>query len=163
MIAMTDLMRLKPLAALAGLAALGMNLGAWVFQYGFGMPPCAMCLWQRYPHWVAFALALLVLALRGPVTTLHRLLCWLGAAASATTGAIGIYHTGVERGWWEGPTSCTGTGELDLSNPLSIDGPAMVMCDVPAGYFFGLTMPTYNAIFSLVFAALWIVAATRKS
>ena len=33
--------------------------GAYVSQYVFGLYPCEMCWWQRYPHFAALALALL--------------------------------------------------------------------------------------------------------
>src|SRR3546814_3417668 len=31
--------------------------GAYVAQYGFGLYPCEMCWWQRYPHFAALGLA----------------------------------------------------------------------------------------------------------
>ena len=31
--------------------------GAYVSQYAFGLYPCEMCWWQRYPHFAALALA----------------------------------------------------------------------------------------------------------
>jgi len=27
--------------------------GAYLSQYGFGLVPCEMCWWQRYPHFAA--------------------------------------------------------------------------------------------------------------
>lgn len=39
------------LLALAGSA--GLLLGALAFQYIGGMAPCALCIWQRWPHVVA--------------------------------------------------------------------------------------------------------------
>ena len=33
--------------------------GAYVSQYGFGLYPCELCWWQRYPHFAAVALALI--------------------------------------------------------------------------------------------------------
>ena len=31
--------------------------GAYISQYGFGLYPCEMCWWQRYPHFAALVLA----------------------------------------------------------------------------------------------------------
>ncbi|MFY0632811.1 MAG: disulfide bond formation protein B [Vannielia sp.] len=157
---------LKRFSALAGLGSLAMVLGAWVFQYGFGMAPCAMCFWQRYPHWAAFGIGVLIVVLPG-LTALHRGLAWLGALAAATTAGIGVFHTGVERKWWPGPSSCTGSGLGEgLDGGSLIDptgGAAPVMCDQSAGEFLLLSMPSWNAIFSLVLVALWIRAATRPA
>ena len=84
-------------------------LVAFVFQ-ALGYAPCAMCIWQRYRHAVAIA-AVEPLAIGLPPVIFLA----VGAAAAATTSAIGGYHTGVERDWWQGPTFCTGSG-LDVSN-----------------------------------------------
>ena len=32
--------------------------GAYLSEYGFGLFPCEMCWWQRYPHFAAVLLAL---------------------------------------------------------------------------------------------------------
>ena len=143
------------LLAAGGSAAL--LLGAFAFQL-MGYAPCAMCLWQRYPHAAAVAVGVLLLAvLRLPVLYLA------GALAAAATGAIGVYHTGVERGWWEGPSSCTGTG-LDLSSMtgeslLSTENvPPVVLCDEVVWQFLGLSMASWNALASFGLAALWVAA-----
>lgn len=128
--------------------------GAYMFQ-ALGYPPCAMCLWQRWPHFAAIAIGIVALKVPGP------LLPALGALAAGTTGAIGIYHTGVERDWWEGPTSCTGNGGLDGltgSDLLAIEGPRIVMCDQVSWEFLSLSMASWNAIFSFDLMAGWIFA-----
>ena len=51
-----------PVGALA--APLLLYGGALVSQYGFGLSPCEMCYWQRWPHQAAIVLALLALLLR---------------------------------------------------------------------------------------------------
>ena len=145
------------LLAAGGSAAL--LLGAYTFQ-ALGYAPCKMCLWQRWPHFAAVGL--------GAVALFYapRLLAWLGALAAATTAGIGLFHTGVERGWWEGPTSCTGSGPglggLSGNDLLSTDAaPAVVMCDQVAWSLAGVSMASWNALFSLVLVCIWIAAARR--
>ncbi|WP_432256184.1 disulfide bond formation protein B [Limimaricola sp. AA108-03] len=144
------------LATLGSAALLG---GAFIFQ-AFGYPPCAMCIWQRWPHGIAIAIGLIALMLPG------RVLPLLGALAAVTTAAIGVFHTGVERDWWEGPASCTGTGQslgsLSGGDLLSMDGPRLVMCDVVSWELFGLSMASWNALFSLVLVGLWVTALRRS-
>ena len=128
--------------------------GAYIFQ-ALGYPPCAMCLWQRWPHFAAVAIGIVALKVPG------RLFPALGALAAGTTGAIGVYHTGVERDWWEGPTSCTGTGGLEGlsgSDLLAVEGPRIVMCDQVSWEFLHLSMATWNAIFSFDLMVGWIIA-----
>lgn len=139
-------------AALAGSA--GLLLGALAFQYLGGMAPCALCIWQRWPHVVAL-LAGLGLIVPGPWAL-------LGAMGAGTSGAIGIYHTGVERRWWEGPTSCTSGGDLSgLSAQALLDrimAAPVVRCDEVPWDLFGLSMASWNAVLSFGLAGLWLVS-----
>jgi len=148
------------LATAAGSTAL--LLAAFVFQ-ALGYAPCAMCLWQRYPHGVATAVGLLLFF---GLPILPLLLA--GAVSAATTTALGVFHTGVERDWWEGPTSCTGSG-LDMSNlsgadllPSASSGlSALVMCDEVAWEFLTLSMASWNALWSTVLTGLWVFACAK--
>lgn len=103
--------------------------GAFLFQLA-GYHPCAMCIWQRYPYVVAIGLGLVLLAGGSG----GRLLLLTGALATMTMAGLGVYHTGVERDWWEGPSSCTGGG-ADLSTMTGADllsfdqAEPLVMCD----------------------------------
>ncbi|MBI1217797.1 MAG: disulfide bond formation protein B [Rhodobacteraceae bacterium] len=146
------------LATLGSVALLG---GAFAFQFLGGMPPCHLCLLQRWPHGAAIVIGLLALIIPG------RLLPWAGALAAATTSGIGLYHTGVERGWFAGPTSCTssmatqGVSSKDLL--AQIMTAPVVRCDQPAWVFLHLSMASWNAIFSAVLVLIWIAAALRRA
>ena len=69
------------LIATAGSAAL--LLGAFGFQYLGEMPPCKLCIWQRYPHGAAIVIG--VLALMVPMVILP----YLGALAALAPAGIG--------------------------------------------------------------------------
>jgi len=138
-------------------AALGSALllgGAFVFQ-GLGYAPCKMCIWQRYPHAAAITLGALALFVPLPI------LIGLGALAALTTAAIGGYHMGVEQGWWEGPTSCSG-GAIGTLDPDALFDQIMaaplIRCDEIAWQLAGLSMAGWNMVISLVLAAIWIAA-----
>ncbi len=141
----------RALVLFAAGGSLALLLGAWAFQLA-GFAPCAMCLWQRWPH--AAAVAIGIVAYVSPVAA------WLGAAAAATTSGIGVFHTGVERGWWDGPSSCSGGGGL-TGDLLSTDIPDIVMCDEVAWSLAGLSMASWNAIASAALVIVWIAAARR--
>ncbi|MEM1363581.1 MAG: disulfide bond formation protein B [Pseudomonadota bacterium] len=149
--------RLAVLLAAAGSA--GLLLGALAFQYLGGLAPCQMCLWQRWPHLAAILIAGLTLALPG------WLWPWLGALAAASSGAIGLFHAGVERGWWEGLTACAGGQDIGALTPEELLAQIMeaplVRCDEIAWQMLGLSMAGWNAVISFVLAGLWIYAATR--
>ena len=154
-------MTYRNLVLLAAGGSAALLAGALLFQ-ALGYAPCAMCIWQRWPHGAAIAVGLLALmAPRGVMLPL------LGAAAALTTAGIGLFHTGVERDWWEGPASCTGTGaglggiSGDALLPGAGDAPRLVLCDQVSWELLGLSMASWNALFSLILAGIWIAAALR--
>lgn len=135
--------------------------GALVSQYGFGLHPCEMCYWQRWPHQAAILLALLALVLRSN-DRLMRAFTLLAAIAIAVSGAIGVFHAGVEYGWWEGLTTCS-TG---VSGPVSLSdimAAPITRCDVPQWTLAGLSLAGFNAIFSFAGAALVLTLLRRRS
>ena len=147
-----------PLVALA--APLLLYGGALVSQFGFGLHPCEMCYWQRWPHQAAIILALLALLLRGNDGVM-RAFTLLAALAIAISGGIGVFHAGVEYGWWEGLTTCSSTG----SGPVTLDSimnAPIVRCDVPQWTLGPLSLAGLNAIFSFGAAAL-IVRSLRRT
>lgn len=150
---------------LIGLATLGSTvllLGAFGFQHIGGLAPCKLCLWQRWPHAAAIVIGAVALAFG------TRVLAVLGGFAALATAGVGIYHTGVERKWWEGPSSCSGGGNdlgtLSGADLLSLDAPvSVVMCDQVAWQMLGLSMASWNAVAALILAAIWFAAAAKPA
>ncbi|HWW56858.1 MAG TPA: disulfide bond formation protein B [Sphingopyxis sp.] len=135
--------------------------GAIVSQYGFGLHPCEMCYWQRWPHQAAILLALAALLLRRSDKAM-RTLTFFAAVAIAVSGAIGIFHAGVEYGFWEGITTCA-TG---ASGPVTLDSimnAPLIRCDTAQWTLFGISLAGFNAIFSLGAAALVLTLLRRKT
>ena len=138
--------RLHQARLLALLVPAGLLGGALFSQSVGGLYPCEMCYWQRWPHAAAILLALG--AFVRPAQA--RLLVLLAALAIAISGAIGVFHAGVELGWWEGITQCTATGATSLQDLLSVP---LVRCDQVQWEFLGISMAGWNAILSLGGAA----------
>ena len=142
------------LAATLGSAA--MLLAAWGFQYLGGLAPCKLCYWQRYPYMAAVPVGLLALAIPGIALPL------LGAATAAATSAVGLYHTGVERGWWQGPDTCTSGPVGGLSPDQLLDqimAAPLIRCDEVAWELLGLSMASWNALAALGLVGVWLAAA----
>src|SRR5271155_400817 len=154
------------IALVLGLSAFALILGALGFQYLDHLPPCEMCMWQRYPHiaaGVAGVGGFLLLRARILPASAAAGIAILTALLIAVSGVIGVYHAGVEWHFWPGPQYCTGSafhaaGALDLNAPV-------VMCDHAAWRLFGLSLAGYNAIlsFALAAAGLTLVAGNRRS
>ena len=150
--------RLKRAHLLALLLPSGLLGGALFSQYVGGLYPCEMCYWQRWPHAAAILLAIGAY-FSASNRSRSRTLVMLAALAVAISGAIGVFHAGVEMGWWEGITQCTATGATSLQDILNVP---LVRCDQVQWDFLGISMAGWNAIISLLGAAA-IVALARRS
>ena len=132
--------------------------GAYVGQYAFGLYPCEMCWWQRYPHFIALGLALLAF-----IAPAKRLWVALAALAIIASGLIGGFHAGVEYGWWEGVTKCalipsSGSGsamDAILQTPL-------IRCDAAPWSFLGVSLAGYNFIISVLAGAASLALLAQK-
>jgi len=146
------------LIAAGGSAAL--LIGAFAFQHIGGLAPCKLCLWQRWPHGLALVLGLLALWLPG------RILPLLGALAAFSSAGIGAYHTGVEKGRWEGPSTCSASDPGTLSADAlfeQIMSAPLVRCDEVAWQMMGLSIASWNMVLALGLSALWVLAARAKT
>ncbi len=148
--------RLKQARLLALLVPSALLGGALLSQYVGGLYPCEMCYWQRWPHGAA-----ILLALGAYFRPAHaRPLVLLAALAIAVSGAIGVFHAGVEYGWWEGITHCTASGATRLEDIMSVP---LVRCDQVQWSLMGVSMAGWNAVLSLGGAALIAFLAGRRS
>jgi disulfide bond formation protein DsbB len=121
-----------------------------------------MCYWQRWPHGAAIVFA--GLAFMAPVEwDRSRGMVLLAALLIALSGAIGVYHAGVEAKIFEGFTQCTAVGKgLSQADLLkAITHAPLVRCDEVQFRFLGISMAGWNAILSLSGAAL-ILLLTLK-
>ena len=140
------------LAFLLPTALLG---GALISQYGFGLYPCEMCMWQRWPHLAAIILALPALLFRAKSWAVPLVVA--AAIAILISGLIGGFHAGVEYDWWEGFTSCAtnipaGGDMLDM-----IMNAPLVRCDVAPWSLFGISLAGYNFLLSVGGAILILI------
>src|SRR5690606_15520354 len=156
----TDTRPMLLMFAAISAAALGM---AYTAQYGFGLAPCILCLYQRVPYALVIALGLLGYALDKKT----RAFAGLIAAAFLADALIAFYHSGVEQKWWR--SFIEGCSTPDLSGSIDdlmarIEAAPVIACDTIAWVdpLFGLSMANYNVLFCLFFAGLAGFAALKK-
>ncbi len=140
---------------LAFLLPAGLLGGALISQYGFGLYPCEMCMWQRWPHLTAIILALPALMLGSK--NWSKLLVVAAAVAILVSGLIGGFHAGVEYDWWEGLTSCATSIPAGGDILDSIMNAPLVRCDVAPWSLFGISLAGYNFLLSVSGAILILV------
>ena len=95
----------------------GALLAAFYAQFALGLNPCVLCLYQRIPF-----LATIVLSLAGLCLHANRkavqLFLGLCALAFLINSGIAVYHTGVEKHWWE--SAVEGCAVPDFSKDPSV-------------------------------------------
>lgn len=140
------------------LASAAILLAALALQYLGGLPPCRLCIWQRWPYVALIALGLIGWRWRPRAMLAFATLVLLGGAG------VAAYHVGIEQGWWALPAGCVAGGSAatveDLKRLLAEAPPA---CDQVSFAFLGLTLAGWNLLASLALAAYTLAAASSTS
>jgi disulfide bond formation protein DsbB len=152
-------------AALAILIVAAATIGgAYIFEYGLGYIPCALCLLQRKPYYIGIVLALVTLVLPG---TGRRIGLALLAVLFLVSAGLGVYHAGVEWGFWLGPADCgggSGAAAASVDDLMkTLNGIKVVSCTEAAWRFLGLSLAGWNVLISLALAATAARAAARPN
>jgi disulfide bond formation protein DsbB len=149
------------------LAALATIFGAWGFQLIGNYIPCPLCLAQRIPYYIGVPVALLaVIAAMTGREQATRLLLLAVAGIFVWSAYKGGFHSGVEWGWWQGPTECAGGAGLETREGGNLldrlnEGTTVVSCTEAAWRFpnaeWGLSFAGWNAVIStgIALAALF--------
>lgn len=159
---MTVSFAISPKAS-AVLLALGMVAtvgGALGFEHIGGYIPCALCLVQRDPYYygIPVALAAALSAFFGGPAWLTRGLLAVAGVMMLVGAGLGVYHAGVEWGFWEGPATCATSAQGVTMNAEDLladlndkHGPS---CTEASFRFLGLSFAGWNVIASLILAAV---------
>ncbi len=148
-------MRADRVAMGVGIGALALLFGALGFQYLGGIKPCEMCHWQRWGHIAAAVVGIVGVRFAKDEA---RLLAWAAFGFVVISGLIGLYQSGMQWGILPGPASCSGHRFVLGSNDIPD-----VQCDVVTWSLFGLSLATYNVLFSFLIAAVAAAGLMRKA
>ena len=149
---------------IAALSALSVG-GALAIEHIGGVRPCPLCLDQRIAYYAAIPAALLAAWLAGRVPAAARVLLALIAIGFVANTALGVYHAGIEWGWWPGPDSCSGMAPIATTPEAlreSLRNPAVVRCDAAALRVLGISLAGYSALVSALLAVAALTGATQR-
>lgn len=138
--------------------------GAFFFQYGLGLTPCVLCLWERIPHYIGIILGLSAFALypKHPklAVTFHTLLI-LGIAVS---GGLSVFHVGVEQEFWTFNCQDTIDGASTEEIMAQLYASPAIDCKDIQWSLFGISITGYNFLvcFGLVCSALITAVCARR-
>ncbi|WP_026381631.1 disulfide bond formation protein B [Afifella pfennigii] len=158
------------LALIVFLASGATVLAALAFEHIGGYEPCALCLTERVPYYLALPVAAFAAgaAWRAAPPALLILVFAGLALIMAVSAGLGVYHAGVEWDFWEGPAACAPTGgpsdATSMLNSLQAGnvGPS---CEDAVWRFLGLSFAGWNVVASLflvTLALLGMVSARRR-
>ncbi len=140
-------------------------LFAFVSQYGFGLHPCELCIYQRWPYGIAIVLAVAALVCHERDKAFLPLAVLLALTFAVNTG-IAVFHVGVEQGWWQGLSGCTsdfgGVKDFDEWRRRLKEAP-VARCDEVAWSLFGISMAGYNVLLCLFLALYSAAQLFRKA
>ena len=138
--------------------------GAFVIEM-LGFAPCELCLKERIPYYAAIPIAIfaVLFAVRSQRKLLRAAFAGLALIFAASAG-FGVYHAGIEWGFWPGPKECSGA--LDRAASVSdflkqLQSVKVARCDSAALRILGLSLAGWNAVISVGLAAL-AVKGTRN-
>lgn len=155
------------IATFLALAMAAVVVGALAFEHIGGYIPCKLCLEQRIPYYVGaplMVMAALSSALRWPVWLTRGLLV-IGGLLMAWGLYMGVYHSGVEWGWWAGPTDCGAVESVDTGDKGVLDALDTFVppsCDKAALRILGLSLAGWQAIAALILGAVAFKGALDK-
>jgi len=125
---------------------------ALTFEHIGGYKPCPLCLQERYAYYAGIPLSLgSVMALRADRSGWVAILITLAGIAFLINTGLGLYHSGIEWHWWQGPTACSGASNLtpQAENFLeSLEKIKVIRCDEAPWRLFGLSFAGWNMIIS---------------
>jgi disulfide bond formation protein DsbB len=150
---------------LGALSATALSI-AFIAQYMYGLAPCILCIYQRWPFGVVIVLSAISVFIFKKCPKAIRWLLGLISLTFFTNAAFAIYHTGVERKWWSSfLEACTiPKMEGNIADVLAqIQTAPLVRCDeIPwTDPILGLSMANYNVVFCVILGFLALYAALK--
>ena len=147
---------------LAGMSFLALA-AAYTGQYGFGLRPCDLCLFQRVPYALVCFAGLIGAGLAPRRRGASLGLMGFNALAFFANAGIAFYHTGVEQKWWR--SFLEGCSVPDLSGNIEevvrrLQAAPPVRCDeiAWADPLFGLSMANWNVIACILLGLIAVKA-----
>ncbi len=134
--------------------------GAWFIEYMLKVPPCELCLLQRWPYYIAIGGIPFLYMIRTPL----KLQTQFALLVCVSSAGLGIYHTGVEQHWWLGLNTCGG-GTLPYNSENLDAALDMIIPRCDSVYFtvLGLSLANWNVVFSGVGALALIKPLMKRS
>jgi disulfide bond formation protein DsbB len=136
---------------------------AYISQYVFGLQPCPLCYYQRYPYWAAIAIGVILFYIPFNYKKIYGLILIIAISLLIVDAGTAFYHMGVEYKWFGGLAECgddTSAGSVqDLL--AQIEATNAIRCDEPA-FVIILSMAGWNFVYLLAMIAATLLVFFKK-
>ena len=139
----------KNLLAAIFLISLIALISAYFIEYILGHLPCALCLYERIP----FFLAILIILINYKFNKLEKYFILLLAIIFFIATILSLYHLGIEQGFIQESLLCDlekGANTIDKDEILKQLQQKSISCKDVTFKIFGLSLTSYNMILSLL-------------
>ena len=140
-------------------------LFVFILQYEYGILPCKICIWQRWPHILNIFIALIIIS----TSSIPNYIMVLGLINMFLAFILALYHYGLEQNLWDNVFSCSGEIKFnDLSTEeilKNLNNTPIKTCEIEAWNFLNLSLTGWNMILTLFMSVIWflLISYNRRS
>ena len=129
----------------------------FILQYEYGILPCKICIWQRWPH--IFNIILVLIILSSSLKT--NFVFVFGLINMFLAFILALYHYGLEQNLWDNVFSCSGEIKFnDLSTEeilKNLNNTPIKTCEIEAWNFLNLSLTGWNMILTIFILLIWLL------
>ena len=132
-------------------------LFVFILQYEYGILPCKICIWQRWPHIFNIFIALIIIS----SSSIPNYIMVLGSINMFLAFILALYHYGLEQNLWDNVFSCNGEIKFnDLSTEeilKNLNNTPIKTCEIEAWNFLNLSLTGWNMILTIFISLIWLL------
>ena len=132
-------------------------LFVFILQYEYGILPCKICIWQRWPHIFNIFIALIIIS----SSSIPNYIMVLGLINMSLAFILALYHYGLEQNLWDNVFSCSGEIKFnDLSTEeilKNLNNTPIKTCEIEAWNFLNLSLTGWNMILTIFICLIWLL------
>ena len=132
-------------------------LFVFILQYEYGILPCKICIWQRWPHIFNIFIALIIIS----SSSIPNYIMVLGLINMFLAFILALYHYGLEQNLWDNVFSCSGEIKFnDLSTEEilnNLNNTPIKTCEIEAWNFLNLSLTGWNMILTIFISLIWLL------
>ena len=132
-------------------------LFVFILQYEYGILPCKICIWQRWPHIFNIFIALIIIS----SSSIPNYIMVLGLINMFLAFILALYHYGLEQNLWDNVFSCSGEIKFNgLSTEeilKNLNNTPIKTCEIEAWNFLNLSLTGWNMILTIFISFTWLL------